>query len=253
MKLLAGSPALDKIPPGVNGCGNPVTTDQRGIVRPQGVGCDIGAYEATQTSTVGSKRCVGTFAGQFIGDVSIGSDSACAFLGGSISGNIHLQGGLLALSNVIVNGNIEATAGALSIGPSTNITGNVEMHNLAGNLSLSSVCGANIQGNLEIHNNATAIIIGSDNVGVPGSTPSNFCAGNNIAGDLHVHNNSATVQITDNTVAGNLDVHNNSGPAQVIDNTANGNFTCHGNSTITGGPNVSSGNAQGQCYQVDVP
>jgi hypothetical protein len=43
--LLAGSPAIDHIPVGVNGCGTTVTTDQRGVKRPQGVGCDIGAYE----------------------------------------------------------------------------------------------------------------------------------------------------------------------------------------------------------------
>jgi hypothetical protein len=49
--LLTGSTAIDAIP--VSECtdafGNPVTTDQRGISRPQGAGCDIGAYELTMT------------------------------------------------------------------------------------------------------------------------------------------------------------------------------------------------------------
>lgn len=40
-ELLAGSPAIDHIP--VGSC--PVATDQRGILRPQGAACDIGAYE----------------------------------------------------------------------------------------------------------------------------------------------------------------------------------------------------------------
>lgn len=43
--LLPGSPAIDRIPSGANGCGTDVTSDQRGIARPQGLGCDIGAYE----------------------------------------------------------------------------------------------------------------------------------------------------------------------------------------------------------------
>jgi hypothetical protein len=43
--LLEDSPAIDRIPSGTNGCGNPITTDQRGVTRPQGDGCDIGAYE----------------------------------------------------------------------------------------------------------------------------------------------------------------------------------------------------------------
>jgi CSLREA domain-containing protein len=46
--LLQGSPAIDAIPKGQSGCAtttNPITTDQRGVKRPQGTGCDIGAYE----------------------------------------------------------------------------------------------------------------------------------------------------------------------------------------------------------------
>ena len=51
--LLATSPAVDAIPLSpTNYCtdvgGNPVTTDQRGIARPQGSACDIGAFELVQ-------------------------------------------------------------------------------------------------------------------------------------------------------------------------------------------------------------
>ena len=48
--LLIGSPALDHIPSGANGCGTTITSDQRNVVRPQGLGCDIGAYEAEYSS-----------------------------------------------------------------------------------------------------------------------------------------------------------------------------------------------------------
>jgi hypothetical protein len=58
--LLAGSPALNAIPVGTNGCGTAGETDQRGVgfARLSGAGCDIGAYEhqvppaATATTTV---------------------------------------------------------------------------------------------------------------------------------------------------------------------------------------------------------
>jgi CSLREA domain-containing protein len=51
--LIAGSPAIDAIPIGAGGCGTVITTDQRGIIRPQGSGCDIGAYEVSVYSFTG--------------------------------------------------------------------------------------------------------------------------------------------------------------------------------------------------------
>lgn len=46
--LLAGSPALDRIPGQGAAC---PATDQRGVLRPQGAGCDSGAYEAGASVT----------------------------------------------------------------------------------------------------------------------------------------------------------------------------------------------------------
>ncbi|HET6446577.1 MAG TPA: choice-of-anchor Q domain-containing protein [candidate division Zixibacteria bacterium] len=39
------SPALDWIPHSTNGCGTSIVEDQRGVSRPQGASCDVGAYE----------------------------------------------------------------------------------------------------------------------------------------------------------------------------------------------------------------
>lgn len=43
--LAESSPAIDYVPEGDNGCGVVFFTDQRGLSRPYGAGCDIGAYE----------------------------------------------------------------------------------------------------------------------------------------------------------------------------------------------------------------
>jgi hypothetical protein len=43
--LHSDSPAVDYIPVGVNGCGTTLITDQRGFTRPQGLGCEVGAFE----------------------------------------------------------------------------------------------------------------------------------------------------------------------------------------------------------------
>ncbi|MGH9045405.1 MAG: choice-of-anchor Q domain-containing protein [Acidimicrobiales bacterium] len=48
MALQPNSPAVNAIPPSTSGCSG--TTDQRGIGRPQGAGCDMGAYEVEVTS-----------------------------------------------------------------------------------------------------------------------------------------------------------------------------------------------------------
>ena len=50
MALPSGSPALNAIPSATSGCA--VTADQRGIPRPQGAGCDIGAYERAVSGAI---------------------------------------------------------------------------------------------------------------------------------------------------------------------------------------------------------
>jgi CSLREA domain-containing protein len=43
--LKPGSPAINAIPSATNGCGTDFTTDQRGVLRPQGGNCEIGSFE----------------------------------------------------------------------------------------------------------------------------------------------------------------------------------------------------------------
>ena len=49
--LLPGSPAIDAVPSGTNGCGVSVLVDERGVGRPQGTGCDMGAFELEPDTT----------------------------------------------------------------------------------------------------------------------------------------------------------------------------------------------------------
>jgi hypothetical protein len=51
-RLQVGSPALDQIPLGTNGCGTTVATDERRVDRPQPTGesCDVGAFELRQAA-----------------------------------------------------------------------------------------------------------------------------------------------------------------------------------------------------------
>jgi hypothetical protein len=55
--LQTTSPAVNAIPPSVNGCGTEINTDQRGVNRPQGPACDVGAFElVAQASPPGKDK-----------------------------------------------------------------------------------------------------------------------------------------------------------------------------------------------------
>jgi hypothetical protein len=50
--LLLGSPAFNAIPQGQSRCATAtgrIATDQRGVRRPQGPACDVGAYERARS------------------------------------------------------------------------------------------------------------------------------------------------------------------------------------------------------------
>ena len=67
--LLNGSPGIDAIPG--DSCtdhqGMPITTDQRGVARPQGVACDVGAYEELESVDLSLTKTVDE-AGPYVGD-----------------------------------------------------------------------------------------------------------------------------------------------------------------------------------------
>jgi CSLREA domain-containing protein len=49
------SPVLNSIPSGINDCGTAVLSDQRGILRPQGGGCDKGSVERVISASIGGR------------------------------------------------------------------------------------------------------------------------------------------------------------------------------------------------------
>ncbi len=85
MPLLSGSAAIDAIPLFANGCGTTILTDQRGVARPQGPGCDIGASENAlnqiqvtfNTNPAGPSYFVGpsSYTGQQVLTLPVGTQS----------------------------------------------------------------------------------------------------------------------------------------------------------------------------------
>jgi len=241
--LPTGSPAIDKIPEGTLTCGalgQPGGADQRGIARPQGLECDIGAIEHVFSNLpASSTTCDGIYNKTFVGDITVLDGQKCVFLAGGVTGNVLVRGGRFELGDASVGGNVQVFGdSSTALGPAATISGDLEIHDLAPSAAPSQVCGSNVHGNAEVHNNAAAVTIGAED--------QTSCLGNTIGGTLDLHNNSAPTSAAGNTVAGDLQDHNNSGPTQVFNNLIQGVLSCNQNSSITGGLDTAS-QKQGQC------
>jgi predicted outer membrane repeat protein len=254
------SPAIGKIPNGVNGCGVPPTDfDQRGAPRPQKpLGpCDIGAVSHLFVTTPPSgTACNGVYNKTFDGDVTVRPGQSCVFIGGGITGNVHVKGGHFELRYATADGDVEIhgaidgdqglrrrpeirhSAAAFVIGPSATIGSNLEIKDLPADSAQSQVCNSNVGGNLELHNNEAAVEIGS--------TDPLTCLGNIIGGNLDVHNNGAATRVDGNRVTGDLHDHNNRGPTELFQNVVTGALECSRNAAITGGLDIAA-QKQGQC------
>jgi Ca2+-binding RTX toxin-like protein len=83
--LVRGSPAVNAIPATDPGC---TGADQRGVPRPHGVGCDIGAVEYGPAVTCGGQRA--TIVGTAEDDVLLGTSGDDVIHG--MGGNDHIDG-----------------------------------------------------------------------------------------------------------------------------------------------------------------
>ncbi len=147
--LMGGSPALEQIPPVncayISSDGNPlfangsaVTADQRGVSRPQGANCDMGAYEATADVTL-TKLVddAGPTAGQTINyTIVLENNDALTVTGGILSDTIPAA---LALAGPIIID--PPSAGVVGAPPTiaTNVT-------IAGNSMITVSFPATIMG-----------------------------------------------------------------------------------------------------------
>jgi len=187
------------------------------------------------------RACNGTYTGTFSGNVTISAGQICHFTSGGIAGNVMLSGGTLSLSNATVRGNVQLNGGGtlivtkstiggnveingggtFSIGPSTSINGNLQIHNLPAGPRLNQICGAAVSGNLQFQNNGAAVQIGA----------ASGCAGDTIGGNVQVQNNSASATVFNNAIGGNTQDQNNTAPTLVLGNTVGGNLQVQNNTT----------------------
>jgi hypothetical protein len=181
-------------------------------------------------------KCNGVYNGTFKGNINVVAGQTCIFTGGAVTGSITETGGRIVLSNTLIGGNITATAGTFSIGPTTTIKGNVTLQAIPSGTVQDTLCGSSIAGNLVVQANRSPILIGA----------SAGCSGNLISGNLTVQANAASTAMYYNTVGGSLVDQQNTQPTQVFFNHIAAFLTCQSNTSITGGGNTAN-KKQGQC------
>ncbi len=139
--LLKTGHALDAIPlTPTNYCtdtsGNPVKSDQRGVTRPQGSGCDIGAFELMQSNFAILYEGAGGHNLQITnvtvnGNIGVGGTAAVQFSGpGTISGSLEFA----APNNGEFHNNNRA-----NVGPSSVTYGNTPLDVAGGLTNLNSL------------------------------------------------------------------------------------------------------------------
>src|SRR5690348_10027242 len=133
MALPLGSPAVDAIPGALAGCSG--TADQRGISRPQGRGCDTGAFELVQNSTDTQPPTTPTG----LTATTVGSTSV------SLSWNASTDNVGVAGYTVYRNGTVVGATGATTTSfvdstasPTTSYSYTVDAFDAAGNHSAQS-------------------------------------------------------------------------------------------------------------------
>src|SRR5690606_18945172 len=119
-----GSPAIDRIPPGTPLlCDGTDPVDQRGVHRPQGDGCDVGAVEGQGTSVPGQLHLV----------VTPGGDAVDAAPGDGVCQDATGPAGACSLRAAIDEANAWAGPDTIAIPPGTITTigrlGDGENHN----------------------------------------------------------------------------------------------------------------------------
>jgi CSLREA domain-containing protein len=178
--LLPGTPAIDA-------GGDPACpgTDQRGVTRPEGAACDIGAYEAVLTGGACLTR-------PHAGPLTVApGETLCIRAGGIQVGPVTVNAG----------GSIDVEGGKIA-GPVT-----------ASGAAAVRLCGAPLTGPLAVTGSGGLVLVGGDAATGP-------CAGNTITGPVSLTGNTAGVEFNANRVIGPVQITGNTGSVPAPDTGA---------------------------------
>jgi hypothetical protein len=174
--LIVGSAAVDAVPISpTNYCtdaaGISVVSDQRGMARPQGFGCDIGAFELAADNDSAFAQLVG--GNNLSGNQNVsGTVSATAFVGdgSGLTGVIAANANIANLANYATSAGDAATLGGFSASAFAPATGSPSYVAKAGDAMTGTL---NLPANGLIAGGSQLVLSGG-NVGIGTATPEAF-------------------------------------------------------------------------------
>ena len=133
--------------------------------------------------------CSVTYTGLYIGTLSVSSGRVC-ILNGTVTGNLSQSGGMLITNNATINGNLSITGGGTFQMVGGSIGGNVQVQGLTPNVTLNVLCGARIGGNAALNGNQAPVSMGEPSTRCgANSVTNNFSVTSNTA-PVQIFNNS---------------------------------------------------------------
>jgi hypothetical protein len=219
-----------------------------------------GTLTITYTGAVpaAGTACNGAYSGTFKGNLTVSKGQTCIFVGGGTTGSITGTGGNIILNGAAIGSNVTIqSGGALTIGPSTTIKGNLVIQSLPKSTTANQVCGSTITGSLVFQSSGAPLVVGNGtsscagniikgSLQVTSSSAAITMYGNSVTGSIQVQSNPGATTINGNTVGSSVQVQSNTGATQVFTNTITNALQCQSNSSITGGGNKAAVK-QGQC------
>jgi hypothetical protein len=144
--------------------------------------------------------CNGNYNGTFTGDIVVVPGQNCTFVGGTIIGDVQVNGGRLALFGTAINRGLAIQGpSTFAIESGTSIAGTLFADNIAAGGSRNEICGSVLAQGMILDGNAAPFQLGS-------FSPS--CPGNYFGRNVSVTNNMASMGIYNNVIENTLSCSN---------------------------------------------
>ena len=136
--------------------------------------------------------CDGNYNGTYNGDIVVFAGQNCTFVGGTINGDVQVNGGRLALFDTAVNRGIAIQGQSeFAIEGGTSIAGTLFVDFIESVGAMNEICGSVLNQGMILDSNAAPLRLGS-------FSPS--CPGNYFGRDVSITRNRASLGIHDNVI-----------------------------------------------------